>query len=51
LKIEQNGSDSGEISANGSFVMIHVPVQLVGEIPKGGASLRCSIETRGARVR
>jgi hypothetical protein len=43
LKIEQNGIESGEISANGSFVIVHVPVQLVGEVPRGGATLRYSI--------
>ncbi len=43
MKIEQNGSESGEISASGSFVIIHVPVQLVGEVPRGGATLRYSI--------
>ena len=43
LKIEQNGSESGEISANGSFVIVHVPVQLVGQVPEGGATLRYSI--------
>ena len=43
MKIEQNGSESGEVSTNGGFVMVHVPVQLVGEAPKGGATLRYSI--------
>lgn len=43
LKIAQNGSESGEVSTNGGFVMIHIPVQLVGEAPRGGATLRYSI--------
>ena len=43
MKVEQNGPETGEISANGSFVIVHVPVQLVGEVPKGGATMRYSI--------
>jgi hypothetical protein len=43
LKIEQNGSESAEISANGSFVTVRVPVQLVGEVPRGGATVRYSV--------
>lgn len=43
LKIQQYGSESAEVSTNGGFVMVHVPVQLVGEAPKGGTTLRYSI--------
>jgi len=43
LKIQQYGSESGEVSTNGGFVMVRIPVQLVGEAPKGGATLRYSI--------
>jgi hypothetical protein len=43
LKIEQSGSESAEISANGSFVIVHVPVQLVGEVPGGGVTARYSV--------
>lgn len=43
LNIQQYGSESGEVSTNGGFVVVHVPVQLAGEAPKGGATQRYSI--------
>ncbi len=43
MKIEQNGSESAEISSNGSFVVVHVPIQLVGDVPKGGPTVRYSV--------
>lgn len=43
MKIEQNGAESAELSANGSFVVIHIPVQVIDEVPKGGATLRYGV--------
>jgi hypothetical protein len=43
LRIDQDGSESAELAANGSFVVVHVPVVVVGEAPKGGAGLRFRI--------
>ena len=43
LKIEQNGSESSEVSANGSFIIVRVPVQVLGEAPQGRVTSRYSV--------
>ena len=43
FKVEQNGSELCELSVNGSFVVVQVPVMVVGETPESGGGLRFSI--------
>ena len=42
VKIEQDGPEVCEIAADGSFVLLRVPVQVAGEL-EGEASLRYTI--------
>lgn len=49
MKIEQNGSESVELSADGSFIVAHVPVQVLGEVPPGGATMRFSVGSFAGR--
>ena len=43
LRIDQDGSESAELSANGGFIVVQVPVVVLGEAPKGGAGFRFTI--------
>ena len=43
MKIQQYGSESCEISPNGGFVTVRVPVQLAGDVPEGGVTQRYSV--------
>jgi hypothetical protein len=42
VKIEQDGLEVCEMAADGSFVLLRVPVQVAGE-PEGEASLRYTV--------
>ena len=43
MRIEQNGSESVEVSVSGSFVIVQVPVTVPEEAPRDGAGFRFSI--------
>lgn len=43
MRINQNGPESTELSVNGSFVIVQIPVTVLGEAPKAGARFRFSI--------
>jgi hypothetical protein len=43
LRIDQHGSESAEVAANGSFVVVQVPVVVGGEAPEGRVGLRFHI--------
>lgn len=43
MRIDQNGSESAELAANGSFVLVHVPMLVGGEAPEGRVGLRFHI--------
>ena len=43
MRIEQNGSESAELSSNNNFVIVQVPVTVPGEVPKSGVGSRFSI--------
>ncbi len=49
MKIDQNGSESAELSANGSFIVVRVPVQAMGEAPRGGNTVRYVIGSFAGR--
>ena len=42
MRIE-NGAESSQLSSDGSFVIIQVPVTVLGEAPKDGASSRFTL--------
>ena len=43
LKIEQYGSETCELPPNSSFVLVRVPVRVVGDGAKGEATFRYSV--------
>lgn len=43
MRIDQNGAESTEVSGNGSFVLVQVPITILGETPKDGIGFRFSI--------
>ena len=43
LRINQNGTESTALSTNSSFVIVEVPLIVLGEVPEGGASFQFSI--------
>ena len=43
MKIEPKGSESAELSSDGSFVMIRIPVWISGEHPVGATRLRYTV--------
>ena len=49
FKIEENGSESCELSTNSSFVLVRVPVRIVGESQKRETTVHYSIGSFYAR--
>ena len=43
MRIEQNGSESAELSSNNNVVIVQVPVTVPGEVSKSGIGSRFSI--------
>lgn len=43
MRIEQNGPESAELSSDGSFVIVRVPVEISGDPPSGKMRLRYTL--------
>jgi len=40
VRVEQNGTEKCEVAANGGFVLVRVPVRVVGEVERDAAVTR-----------
>jgi hypothetical protein len=40
MRVEQNGSETCEVATNGAFILVRVPVRVVGEVENGEAYSR-----------
>lgn len=49
FKVEENGSESCELSPNSSFVLVRVPIRIVGEGQGGEATFHYSIGSFAGR--
>jgi hypothetical protein len=43
MRVEQNGSESCEVASNGGFVLVRIPVRVVGEVENVRAIFRYRI--------
>jgi len=49
LKVEENGSESCELATNSSFVLVRIPVRIVGDGEKGEAIFHYSMGSFAGR--
>ena len=49
FKVEENGSESCELSPNSSFILVRVPIRVVGESDKRATTVHYSIGSFCAR--
>ena len=40
MRVEQNGAERCEVATNGGFVLVRVPVRVIGEVERGEAATR-----------